>query len=168
MGDHSKDDGQLVPWARTIGRGSGGVEGAGLPEAVSSGLATRANPAGIRQGFDRDRRGGGSWDVRARGEKGRSSVSGWRAFAGPGRGGAAQAGTEARCPQGGGHRCDGLRSPTTWSLPMVHGADCRGGCQAKDSRQGRPRDDSPDAETPRAKAVAGKKCGASRRWMRST
>jgi hypothetical protein len=66
------------------------------------------------------------------------------------------------------HRGDGLCPAAAGPLAMDGGADCAGGNSERHRRQGRARNDPPPADPARAEAVAGKKCGASRSWTRST
>lgn len=63
-------------------------------------------------------------------------------------------GADARCSEGGRHRRDGLRPAAAGAVSLDDGADSRGGHAPKGGRQGRARNDSADADAPRAEAVA--------------
>jgi hypothetical protein len=115
-----------------------------------------------------DRRGPGGGDVFARSAAGRLAVSG----AGPGCGAdrrpAAEAAEAAGHPAASRNCRPGVWSAPCGLRPMDHSADDRGSDPARDRGRCRPRDGAASARPPRAKAVAGKKCGASPRWTPST
>src|SRR6266511_736179 len=168
MGELTKEEGRRVPRARAFGRGPGGIEGLGQEEGEGAGLAARAHSAAARSGLDHGRHGGGRRHVSGGGSPGRLAwLEGW-ARRGAWRGCAAHVAETPGRAEGGGDRGDGLRAATAGSGGVDVDADRRGGGSPKDRRHDGPRDDPQDAESPRAEAVAGKKCGASRRWMRST
>src|SRR6266542_1426704 len=162
MNELTEEGCQAGPAARAFGRGPGGIEGAGPEEGEGSGLASSANSAVARPGLDDGRRCEGRGDLSAGGAAGPAAVPGGWSRRGAGRGREAEAGEAAGRAPGGCHRGDGLRASTAWSVGVVSGTDCRGGGPPKNRGQGGTRDDSPDAEAPRAEAVAGKK------WLSST
>ena len=81
---------------------------------------------------------------------------------------AAQAREEIGRQEGSRHRGDGLFAAAFGAISVDDRPDRERDGEARNRGEGRERDHSPDAFAPRAEAVAGKKCGASRTWTAST
>lgn len=127
-----------------------------------------ANAADARRWPQPDRHGQGARNVSARSAPRRLALLGPRARSGvAGRAEAASAEAARRDARGRSGR-DGVRAAARRPREMERGAGDGGSTATRNREEGRTRDDSSSACRPRAEAVAGKKCGACRRWTTST
>src|SRR6266496_6100117 len=168
MGEFTRDSAQSVSRSRAFGRGPGRIEGVGPAASFRASVAASSHSSTAGRWLDHGGRGERRGYIPAGSTAGRVAVPEGRACGSAGRGREAEAGEAARCQAAGSDRGDGLRAAAAGTVAMDADAGRRGGSPKTDRRQDRPRDDSQNADPPRAEAVAGKKCGAFRSWTRST
>src|SRR5215470_7342823 len=131
-------------------------------------LAADPNPRAAGRGLDPRRRGQGHGNLPSRSAASRLALSGAGAGSRLKRRSATEAVEEAGRKAAGCNRRDDLRTAAAGAIALDDRADCGRSDEARPGRLRRRRDNSTVACEPRLEAVAGKKCGASRRSTPST
>ncbi len=152
--------------------GSGARGLAGTTQGPTCGerapLAANSDPGVAGSGLDPCGQRSSGGHLSARGATNWLALFGTRAGSRAERRPASQARQDAGRQAAGCDRRDGVRPAPRGLRPVDYRADGPRSQAARNGRQGRTRDDTPVVCEPRAKAVAGKKCGVSPSWTRNT
>jgi len=150
------------------GSASAESEDPGPAKSKQSNLAADSDPGVARSGLETVGHRGGGGHLPAGSTPGGLALPGTGAESSAERRPASQARQAARPAATGRDRSDGLWSTTGRSFAVDHCADCARSEATRNGRHGGTRNHPPLIREPRAKAVAGKKCGACPSWTRNT
>ena len=145
-----------------------GGKGRGPAPRFCAHVASDPDPAAFARGYQSDRHGEGCRHLSARSAASRVAIFGAWARGSALRRPASDATEIVRCATGSSARRDGLCVASRRLCALDDTAGDGGGQTPRRRGARRSRNRSPSSWKPRAEAVAGKKCGASRSWTTST